>query len=137
MPAAASTLFRLLAVRGTPSVSHRSEGSMNATGLFAGPAHVLVDGDETFRTRVPAWAFGLPAREAFPEWTHVHEIMDAVLRTGSPQEVNLPSARLLLVRVPAVHGRPGIVAHATLRSPLLPPPVYEGPQSLRELLEAR
>lgn len=107
-----------------------------AMGLFAGVAHVLIDGDPTFRARVPAWAFGLPVREAFPAWGKVHDVMDRVLATGRPATVDVETAELLLVRVPAVAGQPGVAVHARLRMPLSPPPVHEPPAPLPEVLAA-
>lgn len=108
-----------------------------AIGMFRGPVHVLVDGNEVFRQRVPAWAFGLPAREAFPNgWEDVHQKMDRVLATGQPEAVQIPTAHLLVSRH-LVDGQPGVAVHAQLRTPLTPPPAHEPPILVGDLLEVR
>ena len=57
--------------------------------LFRGPAHVLVDGNDADRAIVPAWAWGMPVREAFPDafWHPVQKLMDEVFADGRPRSI--------------------------------------------------
>lgn len=85
-------------------------GSLVAIGIFAGPAHILIAGNDAFWAMVDRAAVGRPMRETYidPLWSAVHAAMDAVLMDGQPRKLQLPSGPLSLCRLADVRGRPGI-----------------------------
>lgn len=72
---------------------------IEAVALWGGPCHVLLDGNDAFRSQTPPEAFGLPIREFFIRyWTEAHDMMDAVYADGITRTYHFGSRAVIIVR---------------------------------------
>jgi hypothetical protein len=110
MPPTARPMLRRLSVLSLEG--HRVPGDV-LLAEFRGPGHVLVRVNEAYR-EVFGEPIGVPAREAFPDFSEVHALMDRVFASGRPGKIILPGRVVVVAPVVDQGQIRGVVAHGQL-----------------------